>query len=188
MNNKAIKWNIRHARKTLNLTQSELAFRMGISRQSYINIESGNTAIINPNISKMSEATGLPEEMILFGMSRKELSEEQITERNALQEQIETLKNDHKAEIDGLMAKVNLLEERHKQDKMLIETLTSFNETLREQNGLPEEVDELNYEEIVAAIKASEEEDSVNEDSEGTDSANEGDDSGSEDAGSANEG
>lgn len=142
MNSKEIKWNIRQARKSLHLTQSELAFRMGISRQSYISLESGTTAIINPNIAKMSDATGLPEEEILFAPSRKEMSYSELKERDRLPEQTASLRKSYEKEINSLKSRLELLEEMHGQDRLLIDTLSAWNRSLKSQLGIPEAASE----------------------------------------------
>ena len=44
-----------------------MAQLIGISRQAYINLEKGKTALINKQIIKMAEKCGMTEEEILFG-------------------------------------------------------------------------------------------------------------------------
>lgn len=86
-----IRQNIVRARKSLNLTQVEMAYIIGISRQSYCNLENGKTAVINKQIIKMSEQCGLPLELILFGLLRESLSEDSEMIITELREKVECL-------------------------------------------------------------------------------------------------
>lgn len=130
MDNKEIKWNIRQARKSLQMSQGELADKMGISRQAYVKLETGNTAIINHHISEMSEATGFPEEMILFGLDRKEAGYDEIKERQKWQDRLAEVRKDGEKQIAELRNRLSLLEELHEQDAQLIDALTSYNRML----------------------------------------------------------
>lgn len=59
MDNNSIKENIRKIRKSKGLTQEEMAHRMGISLTAYRDLEKGATGIVNSNISKIAEITGI---------------------------------------------------------------------------------------------------------------------------------
>ncbi len=140
MSNKSVKLNIRKARKSLHLTQAELAKRMNISRQSYINIESGKTEIINRYIEVMSDVTGIPEEKILFGFSWKEMNSDELQERNELHNKILETQNHYEAEIEGLKRQLALAEELCATKQKLINSLTKHNETLLRELGVKIEV------------------------------------------------
>lgn len=126
MTGTSIQSNIKQARESSGLTQSELAYEMNISHQAYYNIERGKTAAINPNIEKMAKATGLPEEVILFGKKDNELSGD-------YKMIISTLKEAYEAEIESLKAVIKLHEELRMKNEKLIATLTSYNRVLLEQ-------------------------------------------------------
>lgn len=65
MNNNSIKENIRRIRKRTGLTQEEMALRLGISLTAYRDLEKGATNIVNSNIPKIAEITGVTTEEVL---------------------------------------------------------------------------------------------------------------------------
>ena len=98
MDNNSIKENIRKIRKSKGLTQEEMAHRMGISLTAYRDLEKGATGIVNSNISKIAEITGIS-----------------IAEVLGYSEQSQTVTvNDVKAEynsrIDTMQTRINDLE------------------------------------------------------------------------------
>ena len=91
MNTSLIKQSIVNVRRSLNLTQVEMAHIIGVSRQSYINLENCKISIINKQIVRMSEIFGIPEELILFGIMRKRLSEDNEMLIAELREKLDSL-------------------------------------------------------------------------------------------------
>ncbi len=67
MDNASAKNNIRKFRKTRNLTQEETALRLGISLTAYRDMETGKTAIINPNIPTLADIFDITTEELLLG-------------------------------------------------------------------------------------------------------------------------
>lgn len=67
MDNASAKINIRKFRKACNLTQEETALRLGISLTAYRDMETGKTAIINPNICPLAEILNTTPEELLLG-------------------------------------------------------------------------------------------------------------------------
>lgn len=65
MNNNSIKENIRKIRKNKGLTQEDMAHRLGISLTAYRDLEKGATNIVNCNIPKFAEITGVTTEEVL---------------------------------------------------------------------------------------------------------------------------
>ena len=109
MNKNQIKKNISEIRNSLNLTQAEMAEKIGISRQAYINLENWKTAPINKQITKMAENCGISEDKILFGYSHAEMQASQLREAGDLKEQIEEMKLEHQKEVDVLSDKLDTL-------------------------------------------------------------------------------
>ncbi|MBO4466309.1 MAG: helix-turn-helix transcriptional regulator [Bacteroidales bacterium] len=109
MSNKKVKKNIAEVRNSMKLTQAEMAKKIGISRQAYINLESGKTSVINKQITKMAERCGLPEEKILFGYSVEELSSNMLHESEAHKEQLNTVIKEKDDEIEALKEKLDIL-------------------------------------------------------------------------------
>lgn len=67
MDNDSIKENIRYFRTLKHLTQAEVADKLEISRDSYRNIESGNSRIISSHADKIARALGVSIEMLFLG-------------------------------------------------------------------------------------------------------------------------
>ena len=93
----------------MKLTQAEMAHKIGISRQAYINLEHGKTSVINKQITKMAERCGLPEEKILFGYSVEELSSSMLHENEAYKERMNALIGEKDKEIESLKEKLDIL-------------------------------------------------------------------------------
>lgn len=63
---KTIKKNIYLRRRTLSISQTEMAERLGLDRNTYRNIESGKTRIINGHLDKIADLLETsPEELVL---------------------------------------------------------------------------------------------------------------------------
>lgn len=67
MNNKTIKTNIQHAREMASLSQEEMADKLGISRQSYMRIESGETTLIHKQLQEIADQCGISIGKLMFG-------------------------------------------------------------------------------------------------------------------------
>lgn len=129
MSDKKVKKNIAEVRNSMKLTQAEMAKKIGISRQAYINLEHGKTSVINKQISKMAESCGLPEEKILFGYSVDELSSSMLQESEAHQEQLNAVISEKDEEIEVLKEKLDIL----------TQLIFSERQNVRTQNQLIEE-------------------------------------------------
>lgn len=67
MDNASVKNNIRKFRKACSLTQEETALGLGISLTAYRDMETGKTAIINPNILPLADILNTTIEELLLG-------------------------------------------------------------------------------------------------------------------------
>lgn len=67
MDNSSIKDNIRKFRKSHNLTQEEMAHKLGLSLTAYRDFESGKTAVVNTHIIKMAEMLDTSAEELVLG-------------------------------------------------------------------------------------------------------------------------
>ncbi len=66
MDNSSVKKNITAARKSLGLTQQKMAEKMGISRNAYRRIESGETALLNDYLLRIASILDkTPAELVL---------------------------------------------------------------------------------------------------------------------------
>lgn len=131
MNILLIRQNIINARISLNLTQVQMAQLLGISRQAYINIETGKTALINKQIIKMSQKCDLTLERILFGHLRMSDTVEVLVEEN--DQIISALKNKLDTMIQLLYtAKQQIL----MQSRQIEEQRARITQLLRDRNHL----------------------------------------------------
>ena len=67
MDNITIKENIRRARKKRNITQEEMADRLGISLTAYRDLEKGETSIVNTNLLKIADLLDISTEELVLG-------------------------------------------------------------------------------------------------------------------------
>lgn len=67
MDNNSVKANIKKFRKTHQLTQSEMADKLGISRTAYRNIENGETRLISDSITKIADILDICSEELVLG-------------------------------------------------------------------------------------------------------------------------
>ena len=98
MDNNSIKENIRQIRKSKGLTQEEMAHRMGISLTAYRDLEKGATGIVNSNISKIAEITGISTAEVL-GYSEQSQT---VT--------VNDVKAEYNSRIDTMQTRINDLE------------------------------------------------------------------------------
>ena len=73
MDNTTIKQNIRKARTKRQITQEEMAARLGISLTAYRDLEKGGTSVMHGNIIRMAELLDTSTEEIVLGYHPSEL-------------------------------------------------------------------------------------------------------------------
>lgn len=72
MDNISVKKNITAIRKQLGLTQQEMADRMGISRNAYRRIESGETALVNDYLLQIASILDKTADELVLGYTPPE--------------------------------------------------------------------------------------------------------------------
>ncbi len=72
MDNISVKKNITAIRKQLGLTQQEMADRMGISRNAYRRIESGETALVNDYLLRIASILDKTADELVLGYTPPE--------------------------------------------------------------------------------------------------------------------
>lgn len=123
MDNISIKDNIRKIRKERQLTQEDLAHRLGISVTAYRDLEKGDTNIVNGNVLRLAELLETSTEEIVLGyrpvqMQGKKLEEiqEEYNGRVAdLEREVEYLRKLVKSHEETIATKnqlINMLEKR----------------------------------------------------------------------------
>ena len=131
---KQLRDNLYRIRRQQNLSQQQMADKLGISRVAYVNIETGKTRIINDKVERFVERNGVsPSELVLgykvdddvhtlqqarddYGRKRQELVTSYEERIEALNREIDDLKQqvadlrdsiDTKNEIIRLLTKQN---------------------------------------------------------------------------------
>ena len=123
MDNFSIKDNIRKIRKERQLTQEDIAHRLGISVTAYRDLEKGTTNIVNGNVIRLAELLETSTEEIVLGyrpvqMQGKRLEEikEEYNGRVAdLEREVEYLRKLVKSHEETIATKnqlINMLEKR----------------------------------------------------------------------------
>lgn len=77
--NKEIKERIRGLRREKNYSQEQVADMVNLSTNSYREIESGKTFILNKNLSNIAEALGVSLDYLLVGQESPESSQHLIS-------------------------------------------------------------------------------------------------------------
>ncbi|MFA6770365.1 MAG: helix-turn-helix transcriptional regulator [Bacteroidales bacterium] len=95
---KQIRERIRRARRVKGYTQEYMAESLGISTNSYREIESGKTTLINPRLCKIAELLGLPMESLIF---------ERVTKEEYL-DKIKNLEKEQRVKIKNLTSKYKI--------------------------------------------------------------------------------
>lgn len=105
-----IRERIKRARRSLGYTQEQMAEALKISTNSYREIESGNTTLINPRLPVIAQILNLSMESLIFGHVPKEESLETIKRlEKDYRTQIRTLITNHKIEIAEKEGEINIL-------------------------------------------------------------------------------
>ena len=99
MDNDSIKNNIFNVRKSLKLTQYEIAQSLNISVNAYRAIEKGKTAIVNPHVVKMADLLDLSTEELVLGyypaqdtdISIEDIRSEYVNKVSLLEEQLDKM-------------------------------------------------------------------------------------------------
>ena len=123
MDNHSIKDNIRRIRKTRKLTQEDVALRLGISLTAYRDLERGNTAIVNGNLSRLAEEFETSPEELVLGYKPLQQSSKIL----------EDMKGQYKSRVSLLEKQVEDLE---KLVRTLEETIASKNEIIENQKEI----------------------------------------------------
>ena len=111
MDNPSVKKNIAVLRKEKNLTQQEMADKLGISRMAYRNIETGTTKLISETVSRIAEIVGSTEEELVLGYPA---TPENVVEVGILRdrhaEALRSVRNDYEGQLKELRDRFDVLE------------------------------------------------------------------------------
>jgi transcriptional regulator with XRE-family HTH domain len=128
MNYDLIRERIKRERRALGFTQEYMAVTLGISANSYREIENGATMLINPRLDEIAKILKTPLESLIFGTLTNEehLRKTEQLEREYQEREI-SLKTAHKIHIAELEGEINIL-------KASLETKESIIGVLKERH------------------------------------------------------
>lgn len=124
MNNFQIKQNILNARKSLKISQDEMASRLGISRQSYIRIEHGSTSVISKQLQKIADECGISLDQLVLGYDPFGDNEDILRELDNSKEQLMQAES-----------RLNILQEKLSYMERSMELQSEFIRSLKNING-----------------------------------------------------
>lgn len=149
MDNNSIKNNIIRLRKSRNMSQTEMADTLGISRTAYRNIERGETKLINDNVSKIAEKLEVASEVLLLGWFTEVADSEQNLEEpngryqsvadhliSSYSKEVAILTN----EVERLSKKVASLEEQTETLKDLVKSKEEIISMMKKLNVIQREL------------------------------------------------
>lgn len=97
----------------MDITQLEMAEKLGIDRNTYRSIENGSTKILNAHISQISEILQTSIEELVFGYKpAKEENSSQLEDYKALSDkQMENLKRSYEKQLQEMKERLDKSEE-----------------------------------------------------------------------------
>jgi len=126
MNDSDIKKRIRELRESLGYTQEDMANYLKMSLNSYRQLESGKTSIINKRVFSIAQLFNMSLSELIFGTNKETSTDEKIAEiAKSHQEQIEKMEADFRI-------KMIELEDENKILKMALESKESIIGILKE--------------------------------------------------------
>lgn len=135
MDNASIKKNIIRRRQEKGLSQDEMAQRLGMSRNSYRNIERGGAKILNRHFSKIAEILEISEEELLLGFKPIDGTTGLEDVRIRYSQSAETMKSSYETELESLKEKISAQEETISNLHEIIESKTEIIQLLKRENS-----------------------------------------------------
>jgi transcriptional regulator with XRE-family HTH domain len=123
-----IKERIRSVRKSKGITQEKMAKSLGISVNSYREIESGKTKLINTKLFKICDILEIsPNKLMMGELSREEYIKEIRLLKSFHKEEIDKLEHSYKIKVAELEGEINVL-------KINLQTKNSIIGVLKEES------------------------------------------------------
>lgn len=137
MDEKIIKNNIRQRRRTLSISQTEMAERLGIERNTYRNIERGRTRIINCRLEEIARELKITPEELLMAYPQYDPAREARLQDEAQARydgQVEILTQAYERKLAEAGEKIGSLEKRISELEATLRDKCEIIGFLREQN------------------------------------------------------
>jgi transcriptional regulator with XRE-family HTH domain len=123
MDDASIRNNMRKARESLGLSQSEMAMRLEMSLTAYHKLENGPTRIMNEHVVKFASITGMSLEKIVNGYEPIDSLEAGLDEvRSNYENTLKNLNDNYIKEIEMLKAENRRLNEKIQDKEELLQT------------------------------------------------------------------
>lgn len=127
MNNDTVKKNLEAIRLSNKLSQEEMANALGITRNTYRNIEKGKTKLISETILKVAEWAEISPEEVVLGYAPVEDHDSVLKEtREKLNGRIKMLTDEYEAKLEIQRTEIELLKELIKEKDDNIRSLKSW--------------------------------------------------------------
>lgn len=127
MNNDTVKKNLETIRLSNKLSQEDMANALGITRNTYRNIEKGKTKLISDTIMRVAEWAEIsPEEVVLGYAPVKDRDSVLKETRERLNRRIKTLTDEYEAKLERQRSEIELLKELIKEKNDNIRSLKSW--------------------------------------------------------------
>lgn len=125
--------NISAIRISMHLTQAEMAGRLGISRQSYINLEHGRTSLVSKQLVRLSQLCGVPADKLLFGYTKDEIESAAKREIELGKKRLALVERQYENKIALLQEKIDALSTLHESERQHIDVQKKYSEGLEKQ-------------------------------------------------------
>lgn len=126
---KQIRERIKQARRANDYTQEQMAGFLEMSTNSYRELESGSTTLINPRLQMIAQILNLSMENLIFGHITQEDNQETIERlEKEHKTQIRALITNHKIEIAEKEGEINILKTSLETKERIIGVLNEKNE------------------------------------------------------------
>lgn len=132
MDNESIKKNIMMLRLERDLSQIKMAEALGISRNSYRNVEKGKTRMISDTVLKVAEWAGLTPEEVVLGYKPSEAGSAMLKDaREQFNNRVKNLTDEYEEKLAVLRNENGMLKERIKDLEGYVQTLKSMTALLQ---------------------------------------------------------
>jgi len=107
MDEQSIIGNLESKRQEKGLTQNELAERIGIARNTYVNLVSGKTKVINEHLRPIADVLGIGLDELLLGYKPDKTPEALLKDVNDFEEQRLSLIRKYEDDLAAMRDKLN---------------------------------------------------------------------------------
>ena len=108
MDNSTIKKNLESYRESRHISQSEMALRIETSRNSYRQMEKGDTMLINDKLPRIASVLGISTEELLLGYEPLQAGEWVLNTSDNHAEQLHALTQEYEERLQALREEIDV--------------------------------------------------------------------------------